>query len=421
MTYFTADYLYAQGQLLQEHYLLVEEGIVREIAPLRQLQPRAYRDMVAFEDAVIMPGLVNGHTHSVQSLLKGTSGASQALTPEYVATAARFAFCQLVRQGVTTVCDFLDMPDPDNGFARQVVAAAQEVGIRLALVRALPKMASTAADLQQWTDSLDQLTLLETERPDLITIHAGIAQWLPSLLNDSFSLARQWSRDRQTRYHFHLTPTHHERESCFAAFGTSPVCTLEQRGLLDSDGIGIHATWLDDDELNLLTQADVGLVMTPSTSLSHGEGCPRLADALQAKVPIALGTGGWVRNNRGSLLDEIRLVTLFQLSVFQKQALFRPQQMLGLATDAAGAVLGLPVGALAPGEKADFVVLDLNDWSLQPQSKLMHHLAFSIASTAITAVYVGGRRLFDTGELLTVNESDIMHQVRQTVDSLATL
>jgi 5-methylthioadenosine/S-adenosylhomocysteine deaminase len=418
MTYFTADYLYAQGQLLEEHYLLVEEGVVQHIAPLRQLQPRAFRDMVAFEDAVIMPGLVNAHTHSSHSLLKGTVGLQHALTPEYVAMAARFAFCQLLRQGVTTVCDFLEVPDPDNRLALEIVQAAQAVGIRLALVKALPGQTSSTAGLEQWMTGLDQLAATAVDKPDLLTLHAGIDKWHPTLLKDSFALAQQWSADRHRRYHYHLTPTHLEREACFADFNTSAVCALDQLGVLDANGVGHHATWLDDEEMTLLSQAGAGLVMTPSTSLSYGEGCPRLVDALTSNIPIALGTGGWVRNNRGSILDEIRLVTLFQMSAFQRQAVLRPQQMLGLATEAAGTVLGLPVGSLAPQEKADFVVLDLNDWSLQPHNKLIHHLAFSIASTAINAVFVGGKRLVDTGELLSVDEQAIMQTIRQTVEQL---
>ena len=143
MTYFTADYLYTDGELLTEHFFYVEEGVIQEMAPLRSLQPRAFRDMIAFEDAMIIPGLINSHTHSFQSLFKGmgddqpfttlTSESmnhlSQQLKPEDIYSGALFAFSEMLKQGVTTVCDFFYLTQiTEEAYWHAVVKAAKKVG-----------------------------------------------------------------------------------------------------------------------------------------------------------------------------------------------------------------------------------------------------------------------------------------------------
>lgn len=420
MTYFAADYVYKDGQLLPEHYVLVEQGVIQEVAPLRQLHPRAFRDMVAFEDALLMPGLLNAHTHSYQSLMRGWRNVQQAaasvLNLSYVTSAAKYAFCQLLRQGVTSVCDMLDVPDPELRFAKAIMQAADEVGIRLVLAKAPDGLEGEGA-MAHWLEQLDALRRLAAQY-NRVAVMPGLTE-MPSEPLVWLARAADWAQTHDTLFHYHLSPTAQERETFLTQKGQPVVQYLAAHQALSPRGVGIHATWLDDGELQALGTSGQGLVFTPSTTLAHGQPCPRVKDAMDAGVTVALGTGSWIRNNRGSVLDEIRLVTVVQHSIFQKEYLYSAQRALTLVTENAGKLLGLPVGQLAQHQLADFVVLDLNDWSLQPHSKLLHHMAYSIASSAINAVYVGGERVVDTGELLTVNESAILQQVTRTVDNMA--
>lgn len=421
MTYFTADYIVTQQQtLLADHYLLVEDGVIKEIAPLRQLQPRAFRDMVAFEDALIVPGLINAYTQSQQVLLKGMASAGQQLHglpyPE-AKLAALLAYCQLIRQGVTTVCDRLPQGALDDvatltGSLQALKDAAEQTGIRLTLL--YPVTHPQQVNPDTWQQCTQPLTSATVQVIPIVT------QWRREApATDTLRAVVQLVETLDLpAYYLHLAPTAPWREDVVNRLGESPVAWLHQQGLLHPKGVSLFGTWLTDEDMALLAAHQPRWVATPSSSMGNGQPCPRVQHGLTTGLSVAMGTGHWAGSSRGMLLDELRLTALAQQAAYGQALPMPAQTLLGTVTHAPGQVLGQAIGQLKPQHKADFMVLDLEDWSLQPHNQLLHHLVFALSSSAISAVYVEGKRVMDMGDLLNVNESNIMRQARQLAERL---
>jgi 5-methylthioadenosine/S-adenosylhomocysteine deaminase len=326
----------------------------------------------------------------------------------------------LLRQGVTTVCDRLPEGtlDDDATLASSLRAlkdAADETGIRLVLLKPITQpqqadpdtwLAQTQALLSPTVMVLPILTQWRREAPQLATLKA--VQHLVSTLG-------------MPAYYLHLSPTAAWREDVVNRLGEAPVDWLHKQGALHPKGVSLFGAWLTDDELSLLAEHQPAMVVTPSSSMGTGQPCPRVVDALQTGLTVAVGTGHWASSSRGMMLDEIRLTALAQQSVAGSSTPLQPEPLLNLVTGAAGQALNLPLGQLKPGHRADFMVLDLHDWSLQPHNQLLHHLAFALSSSAISAVVVDGKRVADTGDCLHVNEGQIMRQARHLAERLKAL
>lgn len=433
MTYFTSDLIYTDGQLLREHYLAVEDGVIIEVAPLRKLNPRAFRDMVAFEEALLVPGFVNAHAHSFTALLKGFADdwpndlpPEQSLeryietfTPEHVYAGARFAYSRMLKQGITTVCEMIPLHDRDDAFANALISAAKELGMRLVLARAMSDKLSeglqkssryyeTPEEALANLEALHQAFLLDP----LVTVIPAI--W--DLRTASAKLIEQlhrWSVSHNVPFHLHVGSNRPEREWCTNVHQLSPVLYLKKLGVLSQNTVCVHSIWLEDAEIQALSDSGASVVSTPSSHLFLGEPVTRLTALVKANVPVALGTGHGARNNRSSLLEEMRLSSLLDKLTQLDPTVTTAEQMFLLATQAGAQVTGQPVGGLSVGKAADFVVLDLEDISLHPHQNLTKNLVYSLSPTAIKSVYIHAERVLDEGELPLELESDILTQLKQ--------
>jgi 5-methylthioadenosine/S-adenosylhomocysteine deaminase len=135
---------------------------------------------------------------------------------------------------------------------------------------------------------------------------------------------------------------------------------------------------------------------------------------LEAGVCISLCTDGGCSNNRASIIEEMRMTSLLQKVKFCNSTVTRAEDMVTMGTINGGLNLGLPIGDLKPGYAADFVVMDLNDLSMQPRQNMIKNLVYASQPSAIRAVYVAGEKVAEQGQLLTVPEAEIVQRVQIT-------
>ena len=429
-TYFTADLIYNDGALLKDHYFSLEDGMVKELAPLGTLDPRQFRNVVAFPDAIIVPGLVNSHNHSFQSLLKGFCDDAdfftwrdqalykyaRLLSEEDIYHGALFAFGEMLKQGITTVCDFFYINDQGNRNAEAVIRAAKDLGIRLTLARTMYDWDGAPERFRETVDTAVKNTeALMTAFADDPMVHVLPAPHslhgasLP-MIEAGCALAKQHG----LKWHMHIAEGQYERQMIEEKHGLPPVRFLAERGLLDERLVGIHCVWLDDSEIQLMAERGTGLSYNPSSNMFLGDGITRIKEMLEAGVTISLGTDGGCSNNRASIIEEMRMTSLLQKVKWCDATVTRAEDMFEMGTRNGGRNLGLPVGSLAPGSYGDFAVVYLDDLSMQPRQNTLKNLVYSMQPSAIQAVYVGGRKVFEEGEILTIPEWRIVEKVQQT-------
>lgn len=433
MTIYTADYLYRDGQALSDMALKVENGLIQECKPLSALSETERSAVIRFPDALLIPGLVNTHTHSFQSLLKGFCDDcdfftwrdralyrySEILTRDDLYTGALFAFGEMLKCGVTTVCDFFYINDQGNENACAIIEAAMDLGMRIVLARTLYDWDGAPArfreTIHQAARNTEELHLAFREDPMAHVLPAPHSLHGASV--DMILTGADLAERLDTRFHMHIAEGRYEREAVEQKHGKPPVAFLDELGVLNERLVGIHCVWLDDDEIGRMAARGTGLSYNPSSNLFLGDGLTHVREMLAAGVRISLGTDGGCSNNRASVIEEMRMTSLLQKVRFHDSTVSRAEDMLEMGTTQGGRNLGLPVGRLEAGYYADFTVIDLNDLSMQPRQNAVKNLVYASQPSAVRAVYVAGEKIFEAGNILTVPEVDIVRRVRQTTAS----
>ena len=428
------DALLWEGRLVRDVALAIAPDGTCESAGL----PPPGATLERLPGKLLLPGLVNAHSHAFQRLLRGRTQAAapnkdrddfwtwretmyraaEALDPDGLAVASRHCFLEMARVGITTVGEFHYLHHAPDGrpyadpleLALRVIAAAREVGLRIHLLRvgyARPGFDTLPQPRQRRFYDPDPerflgavAALQERVRPDpLVTVGAA-----PHSVR---AVPRSWleavARARPATVHMHVAEQPREVESCLAEHGRRPVELLHEIGLLDDDFTAVHAVHLAPHEIPLLGRSKV--CACPLTERDLGDGILR-ADALaNSGVTLCIGTDGqseidpWgeLRALEGDLrLEQGRRLVLPPTGE-GPDALART--LLEIGTHGGARSLGLDVGRLAPRRPADLCAVDLRHPALlgAPDDGLLAAVVFSAPAAAVTDTWVQGQRVLTDG------------------------
>ena len=410
------------GTILSEHAVLVTNGTIDGVVPSGAA---ALRDVEIEDwgDALILPGTVNTHTHSFQSLVRGFSDdlpffrwrdegiyrISSHLGPDEIYAGALLAFGEMLRYGVTTVADFFYVHAGGTDNDEAVIRAARAVGIRLVLARTMYDWQGAPAAYQETVD--DAVRRCEA----LLTRYAGDpmvtvcpAPHSPHAASPEMIVAGARLAERAgTRFHIHVAEGRYEVEMITRDHGLSPMRWLDRLGVLSERMVAIHCVWLAEEEIQLMGRRGAKLAYCPASNMFLGDGITNIPAMLRSGVTVGLGTDGACSNNRTSVFDEMRTAALLQKVAALDGSILPAETAFDMGTKNGGAVLGLPVGEITPGASADLVGVRLGDLSLQPRGPVRKHLVHALHPGAITHVAVAGRTVVTDGRLLRVDEEEI--------------
>ena len=398
------------------------------IAGVQPVEPRQASD-VRLPGKALLPGTVNAHCHTFQSLLRGLGDDmdfmgwrdrvlypfSERLDREGIALGAAFAFAEMLLHGATTCVDFFYLQDDGNENAEAVIAAARDVGIRLVLARTMydwsgaPKRyrempAAAAARVRQ---------LIAAHRHDP-TVRVQPAPHSPhgaspEMIRAGFEVAEA----ENTPFHIHVAEGQYEGQRTLKEHGATPVRYLDRLGVVGPRMIGVHCVWLDDEEIALMGGRRAALAYCPSSNMFLGDGITRVPEMLAAGVRVGLGTDGGCTNNRLSVFEEMRMCALLQRVRKLDGTAFDADTAFRLGTAGGAAILGLETGTIAAGQLADLVAVDLEDPSLHPRSGLAKNVVYAMSHRAVTDVWVHGRHVVVDGQLATIDQARLLARVRE--------
>lgn len=428
------DRCYAAGAVQVGWAVRVEAGRIVAAGPRPAVLPRrggeggGPESVVPLPGRLLLPGGVNAHNHSFQSLLRGLGDDldfatwrdrvlypfSRRLDATGIETGAAFAFAEMLRHGITTVVDFFYIQGGGNANAEAAIRAAERVGIRLVLARAFydwpgapPAYRETVAEATARCRALMAGHAADptvTVQPAPHSLHGAS----PEMIRAGAALAEEAG----VPFHIHVAEYRAEREQVQARHGLTPVRLLDRLGVLGPRTVAVHCVWLDDEEVDLLAARGARVAYCPSSNMILGDGVTRLRAMRDRGVPVALGTDGGCTNNRLSIFEEMRMAALLQKVTHLDGAAFTAEEAFRLGTLGGGEVLGLPVGEIAPGRLADLVAVDLGHPSLHPPTALLKNVVYALSPQAITDVWVHGRRVVVDGRLATVDEARLLEDVR---------
>jgi 5-methylthioadenosine/S-adenosylhomocysteine deaminase len=382
---------------------------------------------VALPGRALLPGTVNSHCHTFQSLLRGLGDDldfmgwrdrvlypfSERLDRTGIALGAAFAFAEMLKQGVTTCVDFFYLHDSGNENAEAVIEAARAVGIRLVLARAMYDWEGAPRRYRETpVDAARRVReLIAAHRHDE-TVSVQPAPHSPHGASPAMIRAGwEVAEAEDTVFHIHVAEGRYEGERTLREHGATPIRYLDRLGVLGPRMIGVHGVWLDDEEVALMGARGAGLAYCPGSNMFLGDGITRVPEMLRAGVRIGLGTDGGCTNNRLSVFDEMRTCSLLQRVRLLDGTALSAETAFDLGTRSAGALVRLEAGAIAPGQLADLVAIDLAHLSLQPRNDLLKSVVYAMSPEAVTDVWVHGRRVVEHRRLATTSEAELVERL----------
>jgi len=377
----------------------------------------------------MVPGTVNTHNHSFQSLLRGIGDDlpflawrdralyrySPRLGAGDMATAALFAFGEMLLHGVTTVCDFYYLNSQGNDNASATIEAARRLGIRIVLARCFYDWDGAPAAYRETIPQAvanfealarryqDRERFLTTVQPAPHSQHGAT----PAMIEAGAGCAR----DAGVPWHIHLAEEQYQVDQSLDRFGARPLHAVAALPVDLSQMIAVHGCWFDAGERALLAERGGALAYCPGSNMFLGDGVTDLVDLVARGVRVGLGTDGGCSNNRVSVFDEMRMAALLQkVHRIDGQAI-DAETCFALGTRTAGDVLRLPIGRIAPGYRCDLVAIDLDDPSVWPVQALEKNVVYSLSPRAITDVVVDGQEVVAARRLCHVALDEIQTRV----------
>jgi 5-methylthioadenosine/S-adenosylhomocysteine deaminase len=425
-----ADDALVDGQQLGATDVLIQDGVIVGVGSRATLAGQA-RDapVVTLTDRVLVPGTVNAHNHSFQSLLRGIGDDlpfliwraralyrySPALGEDGVHVGALFAFAEMLLHGVTTVCDFFYLNDGGNAHAEAVINAARRLGMRIVMARCFYDWDGAPAayreTVPQAVDNFERLSKAFAGH-DLVSIHAA-PHSLHGASREMIEAAHGAARQAGVPMHIHLAEEAYQVDDALTRYGQRPLHAAAAMGVIDRHTVAVHGCWFDDSERALMAERGASLAYCPGSNMFLGDGVTDVVDLHARGVRVALGSDGGCSNNRVSVFDEMRAAALLQKVHRHDGQAIDAGTCLDMGTRAGGEVLGLPVGRIAVGQRADLVALDLGDPSLWPRQALAKNVVYALSPRAIVDVWVDGREVVRDRQLVRVPLQEIRERVTQ--------
>ncbi len=414
--------IWRNGRWEQKQVVLISDGRIERISARDEIPVDI--PIEDFPQRLMLPGTINAHNHSFQSLLRGIAddcdfftwrdkalyGYTPRMTEDVIYHAARYAFAEMLRAGVTTVCDFFYIHSGSNANDRAVIRAARDVGIRITLARTMYDWDGAPPQYQETIDEAVERTRelwQEYRGSDDVAIcpapHSPHAA-SPAMIQAGSRLAEELD----TRFHIHVAEGRYERDQIMQQYGLTPIRWLETLGVNLNRATIIHGVWLNDDDIHLMAEKGVRLVYNPASNMFLGDGITPIPDMLAAGVTIGLGSDGGCSNNRVSVFDEMRMCALLQKVSHLNSNVMPAEATLEMGTAGSADTLSLPAGRIEPGHFADFTLLDMRDPSLLPPWRYEKNVVYAMTPQAIREVIVGGQTVVRDGALTRLSWDDVI-------------
>ncbi len=417
--------------VLENYAVVINTGRIVDLLPQDQARARyAPREVVSLSEHVLIPGLVNAHTHNPMTLLRGLADdlplkiwlerhiwpiEAQVIGADFVRDGVELAIAEMLRGGTTCANENYFFPD---------VAAATYAAHGFRAVVGLPVVEFPSS----WARSIDDYFARAGEVADSLRGHellqTALAPHAPYTVADSsFVRIRVLADQLDIPVHLHLHETAQGVEDSCREYGLRPIQRLQRLGLINDRLIAVHMTQLTETEIELCAKEGVSVVHCPESNLKLASGfCP--AEALrQAGVNLAIGTDGCASNNDLDMLGEMRTAALLAKGVSGEASAFNAAYALRAATLNGARAMGLGdrIGSIEPGKRADLVALRMDQLETQPLYNVISQLVYACPRSQVSHVWINGCRQLQDGELVNMDKDALLAKARHWQARIAAL
>ncbi|MCV2366318.1 TRZ/ATZ family hydrolase [Paucibacter sp. DJ1R-11] len=418
------------SEVLNEHALVMQGVRIAAILPWAEAEaqfPDAQR--VELGQHVLIPGLINGHTHSAMSLLRGVADdvplmdwlnnhiwplEKKWVSEDWTYQGSLLSAAEALRGGVTYLNDMYFFP---TAMARAAVDSGIRAGVSINVIDFPTGYASGPDDyIAKGVAAYEQFkgeALLDwTSAP-----HAPY-----TVSDETFVKLRELSERLDIQMHCHIHETEDEVQGSLKQYGMRPLERLNKLGVLNSKMMAVHMVHLNEDEITMLARQGVHLVHNPNSNLKLASGVAPITALEAAGVNTILGTDGAASNNRQDMFGEIRAAALLAKGTTQNSTTVSARTALEMATIRAAKAMGreADLGSLEVGKLADVVAVSLDALECRPVYHADAQLVYVAGREHVSDVWVGGRRVLKGRELTTLDQGALLDRVDAIVHAMKT-
>ena len=371
--------------------------------------------IIDYQGAWIMPGLVNCHTHSAMTGLRGIRDdsnlhewledyiwpAEAEFTPEMTTKAVKEALTEMLQSGTTT---FNDMYNPNGVEIEKIYEAVKASKMRCYFSPTL-----FSSDMETTDETIAKTravigTIKGYQDPNFKVMVAPHSPYSCSreLLEASLNLAKE----EDIPLHIHVAETKEESGIILKRYGKRPIAFLDELGYLDHQAVFAHGVELNEAEITRLADSQVAIAHNPISNLKLASGIASIIQLQKAGVPVGIATDSVASNNNLDMFEEGRTAALLQKMKSGDASQFPIETALKALTIEGAKVLGMEdeIGSLEVGKQADFLVIQpQGKIHLQPQENMLSHLVYAVKSSDVDDVYIAGEQVVRAGKVLTVD------------------
>jgi 5-methylthioadenosine/S-adenosylhomocysteine deaminase len=404
------------------HEMTIIRGnkLLRVNVPLENL--READEVINCTNCLIMPGLINCHSHAGMGLLRGLADdlelerwlndyifpiEKDQVNPEFVYLSAMLCAVEMALNGVTTFAD-------GYYFMESTARAAIQVGIRAIVGQGILDVPTPDVP-QQGMWRTRALEFLEScPNHDLIT--PALFCHSPYLCGpDTLKASAELAADRSLNLFCHVAETFREVEEIRTRFGVSPVEHLHDLGVLGEKFVAVHCVHVNPHDMDLLAQTETKVVHCPESNMKLASGGAPVAEMLRRFICVGVGTDGPASNNNLDIFEEMRAAALMGKLLTSNPRAVDARSVLRMATTGAAGVLGISeeVGSLEQGKLADVAIIDLDKIHFTPAYDIISHLIYVARGSDVRDVIVNGKAVVRDGKMVTIDESEIKFRAGQ--------
>mgnify|MGYP000953938971 FL=1 len=371
--------------------------------------------IIDYQGAWIMPGLVNCHTHSAMTGLRGIRDdsnlhewledyiwpAEAEFTPEMTTKAVKEALTEMLQSGTTT---FNDMYNPNGVTIAEIYEAVKASRMRCYFS---PTLFSSEAETTKETIARTRAIIEIIKGYQDPNFKVMVAPHSPySCSRDLLEASLELAKEENIPLHIHVAETQEESGIILKRYGKRPLAFLDELGYLDHKAVFAHGVELNEAEIARLADSQVAIAHNPISNLKLASGIAPVVQLQKAGVTVGIATDSVASNNNLDMFEEGRTAALLQKMKSGDASQFPIETALKDLTIEGAKVLGMEaeIGSLEVGKQADFLVIQPQDKiHLQPQENMLSHLVYAVKSSDVDDVYIGGEQVVKDGHVLTVS------------------
>ena len=411
-----------KDEVIEDGAVVIENEKITKISKISDIENENFDYIIDDRPNILLPGFINTHTHIAMVGFRGFAddkdlmdwlnnyiwpAENRAVDREFIKIASLLAICEMIRTGTTTYNDMY--------FFQEITAEiSREIGIRAFLGEGLidfptPSFKNPEEGLKIVQSFIENYLNDEYIHPTLC-LHAPYS-CSKDLILKGYEIAKKYN----IPIHMHVAETKSEIEIIKNKYGLTPVRYLNSIGVLNHKFISAHSVYLDDEEIEIYKNYNVGVAHNPQSNMKLSSGIAPIVKMLNKNINVGLATDGTASNNNLDMIDEMRSCALIHKVHLLDPKVVSAKEVLKMATIYGAKVLGIDniVGSIEINKKADLITISLNSFHLMPIYDPYSAIVYSANGLDVSSVLINGKILMEKGELKFIDFEEVKYNAQK--------